>query len=95
MNDFSEQDLRRLEFLSKISLTEEERKSCMRDIAQVLEYCDILSDVAVDSTESLAFEATTRLRADEEGSLLDLKTFLANAPSSAGALVLVPQVLEE
>lgn len=81
--------------LARISLTEEEVKKYQVELKKLLDDVEKINDVKGYDDDILiaCWEEDTSLRKDEEGSMLNPKEVLENAPHHSGNYIQVPIVI--
>ena len=84
------EDLLHWEELSKLSLSEEERKTAMADLGALLRFCEPLLAIA---PESVVEEAPSKTREDLPESRFSREEMLRNAPCCADGMIAVPKSL--
>lgn len=84
------EDVRKIAILSRLRLTPGEEERFAGQLAHVVDYIDQLQGFAVEAPEPAA--EGVREMADEPWECLPRETFLANAPASLDAFLLVPEV---
>lgn len=97
MTEFTKEDLRSLEKLSRIALNPEMEEKITDNIQNILDYMDMLQEVDTKHTKPLTHPIEsmhTPLREDVIVDNLPTKEFLENAPQSVGSFVKVPVVIE-
>ena len=82
--------------LARLALTAEERLQMGNQLTQVLGYIEKLKEVDVANVEPTAhaFPMVNVMRTDEIRPSLSNEEALANAPSKANGLFLVPKIVE-
>jgi aspartyl-tRNA(Asn)/glutamyl-tRNA(Gln) amidotransferase subunit C len=82
--------------LARLELTPREEETLGSQLAQVLEYVDLLKTLDVGQIEPTAHPIPMQnvFRADETGSSLSNAEALRNAPVQANGLFLVPKIVE-
>ena len=84
------EDVRKIATLARLRLTPQEEERFAGQLAHVVDYIDQLQGFAAETPEG-AVEGV-RERADQPGPCLPREAFLANAPASLDAFLLVPEV---
>jgi aspartyl-tRNA(Asn)/glutamyl-tRNA(Gln) amidotransferase subunit C len=84
------EDVRKIATLARIRLTPREEERFAGQLAQVVDYIDQLQGFAAETSDA-AVEGV-RERADQPEPCLPREAFLANAPASLDAFLLVPEV---
>ncbi len=87
----------RLEKLSKLNLTDEERNVIAGDLGEILDMVSKLDEIDLSNVAPLRHmsEVSNRLREDEEKSSMSRETALQNAPDAENGLFKVPKVLKK
>ena len=82
--------------LARLELTPEEEKKIGEQLGKVLEYVEKLREVDVSGVEPTAhaFPLVNVTRPDETRPCLSNEQALANAPSKANGLFIVPKIIE-
>ena len=82
-------DIKRLEALSKLELSESEREKCEKEIAEVIGYFNTLSELDTDGVEPLThhFDMKNILRADEVKPSLSVGEIVFNADNEDGFFI--------
>ena len=96
-NKVSEQEVKKIAELSKLSLTSEELKKRTEDMNNILNYMDTLNEINTENVEELynVNDIKNSLREDNFESSLDKKDVLANSPSSNSDYVEVPLIVKK
>lgn len=91
----TEQDVRHVAKLSRLSLSDEQVHHFTEQLEAVLEYIGKLNELDVEGVEPMAhpLDITNALREDVPGEALSEDAALANAPARDGAFFKVPKVL--
>lgn len=82
--------------LARLKLDDAKLDLFTEQLAQILEYVELLNDVDTEDVEPMAHaaELTNVFRNDEVTPSLSREDALANAPKTDGRFFLVPQILE-
>ncbi len=82
--------------LIRIELTDQERNLFSKQLADILEYVNQLSEVDVEGVEPMyhAVALTNRFREDKVGPSMDQEKVLKNAPKKKDGFFVVPKVIE-
>jgi len=90
-------DVTKIAQLAKLKFSETELIKLQKDLNQILEYIDQLSELKLDNVEPLENinEATNVFRHDESEKWLTTDEALKNAPSKTGKFFNVPKVLDK
>ena len=96
-NKVSEQEVKKIAELSKLSLTSEELKKRTEDMNNILNYMDTLNEIDTENVEELynVNDIKNSLREDNFEPSLDKKDVLANSPSSNSDYVDVPLTVKK
>jgi aspartyl-tRNA(Asn)/glutamyl-tRNA(Gln) amidotransferase subunit C len=89
-------DVAKVALLGRLKLSSPEIDQFTVQLARVLEYVDVLSEVDTQSVEPMAHavELTNVFRDDVEEPCLPREDALANAPKTDGRFFLVPPILD-
>lgn len=93
----SEKDIENLAALSRISLTEGEKKSLVKDIAGILAYVDQIKKAPIQSFEPQAGAVRNVMRDDAavNTSPEDRERLLAEAPQREGDYIAVKKIIAQ
>lgn len=84
--------------LCRLACTEEEKRSLLQDLNNILQYVETLQECDTADTEPLACviqgQNSLLLREDEEEMSLTQAEFLSLSPARVAGLVKVPNILE-
>ena len=96
-NKISEQEVKRIAELSRLSLSSEELKKRTQDMNNILNYMDTLNEIDTENIEELynVHDMNNSLREDNYEDSLDKKDVLANSPSSNSDYVEVPLTVKK
>ena len=96
-NKVSEQEVKKIAELSRLSLSREELKKRTDDMNNILNYMDTLNEIDTENVEELynVNDIKNSLREDNFESSLDKKDVLANSPSSNSDYVEVPLTVKK
>jgi aspartyl-tRNA(Asn)/glutamyl-tRNA(Gln) amidotransferase subunit C len=90
----SEETIRKIGRLARLSLSETETVSLSRDLQQVLDYADSLSSLALDDIPPMSHAGiAASLRDDAPRNDLSHEAALSNAPDASKGLFRVPRVI--
>jgi aspartyl-tRNA(Asn)/glutamyl-tRNA(Gln) amidotransferase subunit C len=91
----SREDVLHVATLARLKLSDAELETFTSQLAQVLDYVDILNEVDTDEVEPMAHAAglTNVFREDAVRDSLPREAALANAPKTDGQCFLVPPIL--
>ena len=96
-NKISEQEVRKIAELSRLSLSNDELKKRTEDMNNILNYMDTLNEIDTEKVEELynVHDMNNSLREDKYESSLDKEDVLANSPSSNSDYVEVPLTVKK
>ena len=96
-NKISEQEVKKIAELSRLSLTNEELKKRTKDMNNILDYMDTLNEIDTENVEELynVHDMNNSLREDNYESSLDIKDVLANSPNSNSDYIEVPLTVKK
>ena len=96
-NKISEQEVKKIAELSRLSLTNEELKKRTKDMNNILDYMDTLNEIDTKNVEELynVHDMNNSLREDNFESSLDKKDVLANSPNSNSDYIEVPLTVKK
>ena len=96
-NKISEQEVKKIAELSRLSLTNEELKKRTKDMNNILDYMDTLNEIDTENVEELynVHDINNSLREDNYESSLDKKDVLANSPNSNSDYIEVPLTVKK
>ena len=96
-NKISEQEVKKIAELSRLSLTNEELKNRTKDMNNILDYMDTLNEIDTENVEELynVHDMNNSLREDNYESSLDKKDVLANSPNSNSDYIEVPLTVKK
>ena len=96
-NKISEQEVRKIAELSRLSLSSEELKKRTQDMNNILNYMDTLNEIDTENVEELynVHDMNNSLREDNYEASLDKKDVLANSPNSNSDYVEVPLTVKK
>ena len=96
-NKISEQEVRKIAELSRLSLSNDELKKRTEDMNNILNYMDILNEIDTDNVEELynVNDMSNPLRDDTFEQSLDKKDVLKNSPSSNDDYIEVPLTVKK
>ena len=96
-NKVSEQEVKKIAELSRLSLSREELKKRTDDMNNILNYMDTLNEIDTENVEELynVNDIKNSLREDNYEPSLDKKDILANSPSSNSDYVEVPLTVKK
>ena len=91
-NKISEQEVRKIAELSRLSLSSDELKKRTEDMNNILNYMDTLNEIDTDNVEELynVNDMSNPLRDDTFEQSLEKKDVLKNSPSSNDDYIEVP-----
>lgn len=98
MSNFSEEDTRSLEKLTRIRLSDDEKAVLVKNLQSILDLLDKLQSIQTDGIEPtyhvLDFMKAP-LREDSPKRLLSREAFLENAQAHVGGMIRVPPVIKD
>ena len=96
-NKISEQEVKKIAELSRLSLTNEELKKRTKDMNNILDYMDTLNEIDTENVEELynVHDMNNSLREDNYESSLDKKDVLANSSNSNSDYIEVPLTVKK
>ena len=96
-NKISEQEVKKIAELSRLSLTNEELKKRTKDMNNILDYMDTLNEIDTENVEELynVHDMNNSLREDNYESSLDKRDVLANSPNSNSDYIEVPLTVKK
>ena len=96
-NKISEQEVKKIAELSRLSLTNEELKKRTKDMNNILDYMDTLNEIDTENVQELynVHDMNNSLREDNYESSLDKKDVLANSPNSNSDYIEVPLTVKK
>ena len=96
-NKISEQEVRKIAELSRLSLSSDELKKRTEDMNNILNYMDTLNEIDTDNVEELynVNDMSNQLRDDTFEQSLEKKDVLKNSPSSNDDYIEVPLTVKK
>ncbi len=96
-NKISEQEVKKIAELSRLSLTNEELRKRTEDMNNILDYMDTLNEIDTENVEELynVHDMNNSLREDNYESSLDKRDVLANSPNSNSDYIEVPLTVKK
>ena len=96
-NKISEQEVKKIAELSRLSLSSDELKKRTEDMNNIIHYMDILNEIDTDNVEELynVHDMNNTLRDDSFEESLDKKDVLKNSPSSNEDYIEVPLIVKK
>ena len=96
-NKISEQEVRKIAELSRLSLSSDELKKRTEDMNNILNYMDTLNEIDTDHVEELynVNDMSNPLRNDTFEKSLEKKDVLKNSPSSNDDYIEVPLTVKK
>ncbi|GAA5220510.1 Asp-tRNA(Asn)/Glu-tRNA(Gln) amidotransferase subunit GatC [Membranihabitans marinus] len=97
MKDITIDEVKNLERLAKLNLSEEERTDIVDDLKSIVAMFDKLEELDLDGIEPLRHitEVTNGWREDEAKPSLDIEKALDNAPSKSDRYFSVPKFMHK
>lgn len=95
MTDFNK-TLNKLESISKINLTEAERKNALEFFESSIQRFDMLENIETENTEPLitVSSLTNVMREDVSYKIISAETILESAPEHQDGYFVVPRILD-
>ena len=96
-NKISEQEVRKIAELSRLSLSSDELKKRTEDMNNIINYMDTLNEIDTDNVEELynVNDMSNPLRDDTFEQSLEKKDVLKNSPSSNDDYIEVPLTVKK
>ena len=96
-NKISEQEVKKIASLSKLSLDQDELEKRTEDMNNILNYMDTLNEIDTDNVEELdnVHDMSAPLRVDSVNESISKKDVLNNSPSSNGDYIKVPLTVKK
>ena len=96
-NKITEQEVKKIAGLSRLSLTEDELEKRTEDMNNILSYMDTLNEIDTENVQELnnVHDMHTSLRADTANSSLSKEDVLKNSPSTSGDYIKVPLTVKK
>lgn len=96
-NKISEQEVKKIAELSRLSLSSDELKKRTEDMNNIIHYMDILNEINTDNVEELynVHDMNNTLRDDSFEESLDKKDVLKNSPRSNEDYIEVPLTVKK
>jgi aspartyl-tRNA(Asn)/glutamyl-tRNA(Gln) amidotransferase subunit C len=96
-NKISEQEVKKIAELSRLSLSSDELKKRTEDMNNIIHYMDTLNEIDTDNVEELynVHDMNNTLRDDSFEESLDKKDVLKNSPSSNEDYIEVPLTVKK
>ena len=96
-NKISEQEVRKIAELSRLSLSSDELKKRTEDMNNILNYMDTLNEIDTDNVEELynVNDMSNPLRDDTFEQSLEKKDVLKNSPSSNDDYIEIPLIVKK
>ncbi|MBR3308234.1 MAG: Asp-tRNA(Asn)/Glu-tRNA(Gln) amidotransferase subunit GatC [Lachnospiraceae bacterium] len=95
-NVISDETIEYVGILSKLKLSDEEKESAKKDLAEMLDYIDMLGELDTEGVEPMSHvhDVSNRFREDEvtNGDCRDM--ILANAPEERDGAFVVPRTFD-
>ena len=96
-NKISEQEVKKIAELSRLSLSSDELKKRTEDMNNIIHYMDTLNEIDTDNVDELynVHDMNNALRDDSFEESLDKKDVLKNSPSSNDDYIEVPLTVKK
>lgn len=95
---FDRNQLKALQKLARIRLSEEEEEALLTSLTSILAYVEQLNEIdteGVDPCSHVIENVSAPLREDEPERLIPRADFLKNAPDNVGGMIKVPSVIKD
>lgn len=96
-NKITEEEVKKIASLSRLSLTEDELQKRTEDMNNILNYMDSLNEINTDNVKELnnVHDMNASLRSDSSDESLNQQDVLNNSPSSNGDYIKVPLTVKK
>ena len=96
-NKITEEEVKKIASLSRLSLTEDELQKRTEDMNNILNYMDSLNEINTDNVKELnnVHDMNASLRSDSSDESLNQQDILNNSPSSNGDYIKVPLIVKK
>jgi aspartyl-tRNA(Asn)/glutamyl-tRNA(Gln) amidotransferase subunit C len=96
-NKITEEEVKKIASLSRLSLTEDELQKRTEDMNNILNYMDSLNEINTDNVKELnnVHDMNASLRSDSSDESLNQQDILNNSPSSNGDYIKVPLTIKK
>lgn len=96
-NKITEEEVKKIASLSRLSLTEDELQKRTEDMNNILNYMDSLNEINTDNVKELnnVHDMNASLRSDSSDESLNQQDILNNSPSSNGDYIKVPLMVKK
>jgi len=96
-NKITEEEVKKIASLSRLSLTEDELQKRTEDMNNILNYMDSLNEINTDNVKELnnVHDMNASLRSDSSDESLNQQDVLNNSPSSNGDYIKVPLMVKK
>jgi aspartyl-tRNA(Asn)/glutamyl-tRNA(Gln) amidotransferase subunit C len=96
-NKITEEEVKKIASLSRLSLTEDELQKRTEDMNNILNYMDSLNEINTDNVKELnnVHDMNASLRSDSSDESLNQQDILNNSPSSNGDYIKVPLTVKK
>ena len=96
-NKITEEEVKKIASLSRLSLTEDELQKRTEDMNNILNYMDSLNEINTDNVKELnnVHDMNASLRSDSFDESLNQQDILNNRPSSNGDYIKVPLTVKK
>ena len=96
-NKITEEEVKKIASLSRLSLTEDELQKRTEDMNNILNYMDSLNEINTDNVKELnnVHDMNASLRSDSSDESLNQQDILNNSPSSNGYYIKVPLTVKK
>ena len=96
MAEISKEQVKHVAHLARLAVTEEEVEQLTKDLADIIEYAELLNELDTDNVEPTThvLEMKNVMRKDEARQWISQEEALKNAPDKKDGLFRVPSILE-
>ena len=96
-NKITEEEVKKIASLSRLSLTEDELQKRTEDMNNILNYMDSLNEINTNNVKELnnVHDMNASLRSDSSDESLNQQDILNNSPSSNGDYIKVPLTVKK
>lgn len=96
-NKITEEEVKKIASLSRLSLTEDELQKRTEDMNNILNYMDSLNEINTDNVKELnnVHDMNASLRSDSSDESLNQQDILNNSPRSNGDYIKVPLTVKK
>lgn len=98
MSDITDENIDHLAKLSRIAVTQEDKKVLTQDLKRILDFIEQLEQVDTEGIQTCDFVLKNHrqlLRDDKVEDILPRDEFLKNAPDHMGGMIKVPPIIKK